>query len=354
MIEQIINKAESTHELTKDEIVSLLSCNFTADAQPFYLSTLAKAADRVRAKYLGDEVHLRGLIEFSNYCKQNCLYCGFRRDNKNVTRFRLTEEQILQFAQDAVALGYKTLVLQSGEDSYYTIDKLKYIISEIKKHDVAITLSIGEKTFEEYQELKAVGADRFLIRIETTDKNLYEKLDPDMDWENRLRCIKDLRKLGYEVGTGCLVGLPEQSLESLADDILFFKEINADMIGIGPFIPNENTPLANAEVASNRERFELALKVMAITRLLLPDINIPATTAMETLDPNGRLIGLQSGANVVMPNVTQGEYRKFYEIYPGKICTGDTPNQCRGCISNKIKSIGRSISTEKGFRRQVK
>lgn len=340
MIEKILKKAENEHNLTQDEIVELLKSPFTIHHSLFTL------ADKVRQKYVGDEVHLRGLIEFSNYCKQNCLYCGLRRDNKHLNRYRLTEEQIIEFAKNASGLGYKTVVLQSGEDPYYTIEKMQHIISEIKKFDVAITLSIGEKTFEEYEAYKKAGADRFLIRIETTDKNLYTKLDPDMDWQNRLECLKYLRKLGYEVGTGCLVGLPEQTLESLADDILFFKEIDADMVGIGPFIPNENTPLQNAKGGS----FELALKVMAITRLLLPDINIPATTAMETLNPNGRLIALQSGANVVMPNVTQGEYRKLYEIYPGKICVNDTPDKCRGCISAKIQSINRKISTEYGFR----
>lgn len=342
MIEEIIKKAEETHNLTKEEIVKLLEIPFTIDHSLFI------ASDRVRKKYVGDEVHLRGLIEFSNYCKQNCLYCGFRRDNKNATRYRLTEEQIIQFAKDASKMGYKTIVLQSGEDPYFTAEKMVKIISEIKKFNLAITLSIGEKTFEEYQAYKEAGADRFLIRIETTDKNLYNKLDPDMDWENRLRCLKEIKHLGYEVGTGCLVGIPEQTLESLADDILFFKEINADMIGIGPFIPNDNTPLKDAKGGS----FELALKVMAITRLLLPDINIPATTAMETLNPNGRIIALQSGANVVMPNVTQGDYRKFYEIYPGKICVNDTPDKCRGCISGKIASINRKVSEDYGFRKK--
>lgn len=341
MIENIIKKAEETHELTKEEIVSLLKYEGTEDSQ-----SLFGAADRVRKKYVGDDVHLRGLIEFSNYCKQNCLYCGFRRDNKNVTRYRLSKEEIIKFASDAKDFGYKTVVLQSGEDPYFTAEKMKEIISEIKNFDLAITLSIGEKTFEEYKTYKDAGADRFLIRIETTDKNLYLKLDPDMDWENRLKCLDDLKSLGFEVGTGCLVGLPDQTLESLAEDILFFKEINADMIGIGPFIPNENTPLADAKGGS----FELALKVMAITRLLLPDINIPATTAMETLNPNGRIIALQSGANVVMPNVTQGDYRKFYEIYPGKICVNDTPQKCRGCITGKISKIDRTVSESYGFR----
>ena len=174
-------------------------------------------------------------------------------------------------------------------------------------------------------------------------------MHPNMSFENRVRCLKDLKTLGYEVGTGCLVGLPEQTIESLANDILFFKEIDADMIGIGPFIPNQNTPLKDAKGGT----FEMALKVMALTRILLPTINIPATTAMETLNPNGRLIALQSGANVVMPNVTEGDYRRKYEIYPGKICVGDTPAHCRGCISGKIQSIGRTVSTGYGFHKRA-
>lgn len=339
MIEKIIKKAEETHSIVKEEIVQLLEndCN-----------ELFVAADRVRKKYVGDEVHLRGLIEFSSYCKQNCLYCGLRRDNKKTTRYRLSEEEVIEFARSAKDFGYKTVVLQSGEDPYYTVDRMKKIISEVKKFDIAITLSIGERNFEEYKAFKEAGADRYLIRIETTDKDLYTKMDPDMDWQNRLRCLEDLKSLGFEVGTGCLVGLPDQTLESLAEDILFFKEINADMIGIGPFIPNENTPLKDAKGGS----FELALKVMAITRLLLLDVNIPATTAMETLNPNGRIIALQSGANVVMPNVTQGDYRKFYELYPGKICVNDTPAKCRGCITGKISSINRTVSEDYGFRKK--
>lgn len=343
MIEKIIKKAEETHSLTREEIVTLLKYPFNV------YSPLFAAADCVRKKYVGDEVHLRGLIEFSSYCKQNCLYCGLRRDNKLAKRYRLSDDEIINFARDAKEFGYKTVVLQSGEDAYFTADRMKKIISEIKKFDLAITLSIGERSFEEYKIFKDAGADRYLIRIETTDKNLYTKLDPDMNWDNRIQCLKDLRKLGFEVGTGCLVGLPEQTLESLADDILFFKEIDADMIGIGPFIPNKNTPLNESEGGN----FELALKVMAITRLLLPDINIPATTAMETLNHQGRLIALQSGANVVMPNVTQGDYRKFYEIYPGKICINDTPAHCRGCITGKISSINRSVSDDYGFRKKV-
>ena len=324
-------------ELSKEKIIEFLS---SSDDELF------KLADKVRKENIGDEVHLRGLIEFSNYCKQNCLYCGIRRDNKDCIRYRLEPEQILGFAQKACGYGYKTVVLQSGEDPYYTKEKLEYILSEIKKLDMAITLSIGEKTLDEYKAYKKAGADRFLIRIETTDRTLYKSLHPNMDFDNRVECLKNLYKLGYEVGTGCLVGLPNQTIESLADDILFFKEINADMIGIGPFIPNPNTPLSEEKGGA----FDLALRVMAVTRLALPYANIPATTAMETLNPNGRLIALQSGANVVMPNVTEGDYRKFYELYPGKICINDTPAKCVGCITGKIKSIGREVSKTKGFR----
>ncbi len=340
-IAALIAKAEATHTLAKDEIVALL-------ADDAHNEELFAAADRVRRLYVGDEVHLRGLIEFSNTCRQNCHYCGLRRDNKNVVRYRLEPDAIIDLARKAREYGYKTIVLQSGEDPYYTVDMLRHIIGDIKKLGVAITLSIGEKTCEEYRAYKEAGADRYLLRIETSDRRLYRDLDPGMDFENRLRCLRDLRALGYEVGTGCLIGLPGQTLASLADDILFFQEIDADMIGVGPFIPNPDTPLAAAEGGT----LASALKVMAIIRLLLPDSNIPATTAMETLDENGRIKALRSGANVVMPNVTEGDYRRLYALYPGKICVGDTPAQCRTCITGKITAIGRRVAAGHGFRQK--
>ena len=335
----IIQKAKETHELSRDEIIALLKDDSINDE-------LFKAADEVRKKYLGDEVHLRGLIEFTNICKRNCMYCGLRRDNKNLNRYRLSHEEIIDFAKKAVGYGYKTLVLQGGEDDYFTVERLIPIVKDLKALGVALTLSIGERPFEEYKMLKEAGADRFLLRIETTDKKLYEELDPGMSHENRIQCLKNLRELGYEVGSGCLIGLPGQTIESIADDILFFKELDVDMNGIGPFIPNEDTPLKDAEGGT----FEMALKVTALVRLLLPDINIPATTAIESLNKQGRVIALQSGANVVMPNVTEGEYRKLYALYPGKICTGDTPAHCRGCITGKIRGIGRIVSDGPGFR----
>ena len=325
----------------KQTIIELLKTNARNDR-------LFALADAVRKEFVGDEVHLRGLIEFSNICKRTCKYCGLRYENKNLERYRISPEDIVFYANKAVQMGYKTVVLQSGEDEFYNAKKLADIVKEIKKSDIAVTLSVGEMSFEDYKLLKDAGADRYLLRIETTDKELYKKMHPNMSFENRIRCLRDLKKLGYEVGTGCLVGLKGQTIESLADDILFFKEINADMVGIGPFISNPDTPLKDAPNGD----FTLALKVMALTRIVMKNINIPATTAMETLNPNGRIIALKSGANVVMPNVTSKEYRKKYEIYPGKICINENPEQCRGCIENKIKSIGRTIAPDKGFRKK--
>ena len=327
--------------MNKQELIDILSDNSKND-------WLFKEADRIRHENVGDEIHLRGLIEFSNICKRQCKYCGLRSPNKEIERYRILKDDILKMAKKAVDMGYRTLVLQSGEDNYYDTDKMIEIIRGIKKFDVALTLSIGEKTYDEFKAYKEAGADRYLLRIETTDKNLYEQMHPHASYENRVKCLYNLKSLGFETGTGCLVGLPNQTIESLANDILFFKELNADMIGIGPFIPHEQTPLKDAKQGD----FWLALKVMALTRINLPDINIPATTAMETLNPNGRIIALQSGANVVMPNVTSREYRAKYEIYPGKICINENPEQCRGCIEAKIRAIGRNISQEKGFRKK--
>ncbi|MDF2613379.1 MAG: Radical domain protein [Clostridia bacterium] len=336
---QLIKKAEETHSLNKDELVLLLQDGSINEE-------LFSAADRVRKKYIGDEVHLRGIIEFSNICKRDCLYCGLRGSNKKVERYRLLPDEIIDLAKKAVGYGYKTVVMQSGEDEYYTVERLQYIISSLKELGIAVTLSLGEKSYEEYKAYKEAGVDRYLLRIETTDKALYEALDPGMSHEERKRCLRDLKTLGYEVGTGNLVGLPNQTLESLADDILFFKEMDADMIGLGPFIPNEDTPLKE----TSGDNFTMALKVMALVRLLMPDVNIPATTAMETLNKNGRMIALQSGANIVMPNITEGDYRKMYALYPGKICVNDTPGHCFNCITGKIKSIGRTVSDSKGSR----
>lgn len=301
------------------------------------------AADSVRKDFVGDEIYLRGLIEFSNYCKNNCLYCGLRRDNKNIKRYRMDISSIINTAKHVSDLGLKTVVLQSGEDLWFSKDKMSEIISQIKSLGLAVTLSIGEKDFSEYAAYKNAGADRFLIRIETTDKNLYAQNDPEMSWNKRCQCLHDLKKLNYELGSGCLVGLPGQTLESLADDILFFYEIGCDMVGIGPFIPHPDTPLGQEKSG----QLDLALRVMALTRLMLPDINIPATTAMETLHPDGLILALQGGANVIMPNFTPQIYRLNYQLYPGKNIT-DTADDNLRYLKNKINQIGRKIGSGTG------
>lgn len=329
----LIEKAKNTHLLSRDELICLLKDSSVNEE-------LFNAADKVRHEFAGDDVHLRALIEYTNICKCNCFYCGLRSANRNVDRYRLSPDEIIEFAKQAVSIGYKTIVLQGGEDDYFTSDILAGIIFSIKSLNTAITLSLGERSYDDYKILKDAGADRFLLRIETTDKALYEKLHPNMSFENRVRCLNDLKSLGFETGTGCLVGLPGQTVESLADDILFFKKLDADMIGLGPFIPHPQTPLKDVK----NNPFILSLKVMALTRLLLPDINIPATTAMETINPNGRLIALQSGANVVMPNVTEGQYREKYEIYPGKVSVDYSQ------MSENLLKIGRTVSTKFGFR----
>lgn len=334
----IIKKVQLTHSLNKQELVSILKDD-SSDA------ILFAAANEVRKKYVGGEVHLRGLIEFSNICKCNCFYCGLRKDNASVQRYRMSVDEIISLAGKAKDYGYKTVVLQSGEDAFFDKEKMCKVISSIKALNLALTLSIGEKSYEEYKAYKDAGADRYLLRIETTDKKLYQKLHPSMSFENRINCLQNLKSLGYEVGTGCLVGLPEQSDESLADDILFFKKLGADMIGLGPFIPCPDTPLQNTQGGT----FTKALKVMALTRLILPDINIPATTAMETLQQNGRILALQSGANVVMPDVTDEDCKQKYTIYPGKAGLNNTAQDYKNSIVKSIEAIGRTISQGYGF-----
>ena len=336
----LIKKAEQQHILSRDEIIALL---LAGEAE----TELFLAADRVRKQYVGDGVLLRGLIEFSSYCRQNCCYCGLRRDNKEAQRFRLNESEIFCLAKRAEGYGYRTLVLQSGEDAFFTAERLAAVIREIKKLDLAVTLSIGERSFDEYKLLKDAGADRFLLRIETTDEAVYMRHDPGMSLAERRRCLQDLKSLGYEVGTGSLIGLPGQTITSLADDILFFQDIDADMVGIGPFIPNAATPLGSAPAGD----INLVLRMVSLIRLLLPQANIPATTAMETLLPTARLLALQCGANVIMPNVTEGEARKKYALYPGKAGVLDKPEDCAEKLATDLQSIGRFIRQDKGWRK---
>lgn len=311
---------------------------------------LYRQADRVRHDAIGDEVHLRGLIEFSNICRNDCMYCGIRRSNRHVHRYRMTDEELVETARRAVALGFQTIVLQSGEDMHFDQARLCRIIEQIKRHDVALTLSVGERDYADYKAFKDAGADRYLLRIETTDRDLYHRLNPGMSWQHRHECLLMIKELGYELGSGIMVGQPGQTVTSIADDLLYLKDIGIDMAGIGPFIPHPDTPLAHEAGGS----LEQALRTMAVMRLLMPDINIPATTAMESLHPQGRIMALQAGANVVMPNVTEGEYRRLYELYPGKVCVNDTPVHCRSCIALKIQAIGRTIGQGRGGHRSHK
>lgn len=336
----LIAKAEQTHRLELAEIAGLLG---DADCE----QQLAAAADRVRSAYVGNAVHLRGLIEFSNICRRDCSYCGLRRDNTRIDRYRLSEDDIVELARKAKGYGYRTVVLQSGEDLYFSIDRLCRIIRRIKALGMVITLSIGERSYEEYQAFREAGADRYLLRIETTDPALYAAFNPGMQLADRIRCTEELKTLGYEVGTGTLVGLPGQTMEMIARDILWYQAIDADMLGVGPLIPNADTPLGEAEPGD----WHLTRRLVSLLRLLLPEANIPATTAMETMMPHGREIILNSGANVVMPNVTEGDYRRKYALYPGKICVADTPADCRACMSGRIKVLGRFVAQDEGFRR---
>lgn len=322
--------------MNKDEIVEILTCK---SADIYY-----KKADAIRREYCGNIVHLRALIEFSNFCKKQCLYCGINAKNKNVKRYRLSEQDIVKSAKYAQKIGFKTIVLQSGEDDYFDVKKMCSIIEKIKELNLVITLSIGEKTKDEYRAYKDSGADRYLLRIETTDENLYKKLHPNSDFKNRLKCLYNLKELGFEIGSGIMVGLPQQSIESIADDILFFKKIDVDMVGLGPFISNSETELKNFPNGS----YELALRSIAATRLLMPDINIPATTAMETLLKEGRKIALQSGANVVMPNITPQNIRGNYSLYPNKQSVNALDDDSLNLLREEIASIGDSISDDFG------
>jgi biotin synthase len=306
---------------------------------------LFAAADRVRRERVGDEVHLRALVEFSNHCWRNCAYCGLRRDHRELSRYRMSPDEIVETAQTAAELGYGTLVLQSGEDLYYTADVLGEIVRTIKgRHEVAITLSVGERSEAEYRRLKRAGADRFLLRIETSSPELYRELHPDLDWQARRECLRALRRLGYQVGSGVMLGLPGQSLEMLGDDLLFLQSLDLDMIGVGPFLPHPATPLAGEEGGM----LEVSLRFVACLRLLCPEALIPATTALGALHPEGRQRALQVGANVLMPNCTPTEYREQYQLYPGKICTGEAAAECRRCVEAMIAGLGRRVAQGPG------
>ncbi len=301
-------------------------------------------ADRVRHEAVGDEVQIRGIIEFSNICRNDCFYCGIRRGNASTRRYRMSEDEAVAAATRAAALGYKTVVLQSGEDLYFDSGRMSRIIERIKRLDVAVTLGLGEREYSDYKAFKDAGADRYLLRIETTDQDLYRSLHPGMDWQHRHECLMMIKELGYELGSGFMVGLPGQSTASIAGDLLYLKDIGVDMAGIGPFIPHPGTPLRDEAGGT----LEMSMRAMAAMRLLLPDINIPATTAMETLHPEGRMKALQAGANVIMLNVTGTVYGGLYDLYPGKEKPGSKPEDSRKRIEAAICSIGRTVGQGPG------
>lgn len=308
-------------------------------------SKLFIAADKLRQKYFKNEVCLRGIIEFSNNCQKDCLFCGLRKSNKKLKRYQMNPGEIVKAAAKAVKLGYQTVLLQSGQESGYDVSSLEKIVKAIKKNnDCAVTLSLGEKSFQDYERLKKAGADRYLLRFETSSRELFKKLKPDSSYSNRIACLKNLKRIGFQVGSGIMVGLPGQTYQTLAKDILLLADLDLDMIGIGPFLPHQDTPLAGVTSGS----LDLTLRTMALLRLLVPDAHIPATTAMGSVEKNGREKALSCGANVSMANLTPLVYRKHYQIYSNKINLYQKPATCSACLKRKLKSLGKTIALHKG------
>ena len=307
----------------------------------------AEKAVKARKSIYGNKVFVRGLIEISNICKNNCLYCGIRRDNGNCQRYRLTADEILACCDEGARLGFKTFVLQGGEDAFFPDELLSELIREIKRrhNDCAVTLSLGERDRESYAALKVAGADRYLLRHETADKTHYERLHPrEMSFENRMNCLKILKELGYQVGCGFMVGSPYQTAETLAKDLKFIEEFEPDMCGIGPFIPHKDTLFAKKPAGAA----EMTCYLLSLIRLIKPNILLPATTALGTVHPNGREMGILAGANVVMPNLSPPAVRKKYELYDNKICTGEESAECRKCLEMRMRNIGYEIVADRG------
>lgn len=334
-----LEKALKGEKLAQEELECLLS------ARGEQAMVLYNAADRVRRKYVGDAVHLRAIIEFSNYCRKNCLYCGLRRDNRALPRYRLSPEEILIAAGRAAALGYRTVVLQSGEDPYFTAADVARLVERIKKrYDMAVTLSLGEHSRNDYKTWREAGADRYLLKHETAEPEIFHRLKPDTTLINRLQCLCWLKELGYQTGAGNMVGLPGQTTATLARDIMLMRNMEVEMAGIGPFIPHPDTPLGNAAPG----KLGATLNTLAVTRLCLPLANLPATTALGTLDPNGYRLALCSGANVIMPNLTPPEVKSKYLIYPQKAGIKDDPVRARMNIEALLASLARPVATGYG------
>lgn len=340
--EELIRRLSETHHLSVSEYEELL-----ASRSPEAANMLLEQADKARRQIFGNAVYTRGLIEISNICKNNCFYCGIRAGNSHCERYRLTPEQILQCAAEGYDLGFRTFVLQGGEDPYYTDEILCDIVRSLKERypDCAVTLSMGERGRESFQRLFDAGADRYLLRHETADPVLYSRLHPaSMSFENRMQCLRDLREIGYQVGAGFMVGSPGQTLRELAEDLKFIEEFHPEMCGIGPFLPHHDTVFRDEPAGS----VELTLYLLSILRLIYPPMLIPATTALGTADPLGREKGIQAGANVVMPNLSPVNVRRQYELYDNKICTGEESAQCRNCLNLRMDSIGFTLTVDRG------
>ena len=335
----------------------ILSWLLNTDSQE--LTHLWELADKVRERHVGNAIHLRGLIEISNICARQCGYCGLNALNTAVTRYRMTEDEILACAREAASFGYGTVVMQAGEDPGITAVWMAGLIRRIKTETgLAVTLSLGERTDEEFRMWRDAGADRYLLRFETSNRELYDRIHPPLPGQtsDRIAMLRRLRDLGYETGSGVMTGIPGQTYDDLANDILLFRELDLDMIGIGPYIPHPDTPLgaagqedsinANDQVPGGEL---MTYKVVALTRLVCPEANIPSTTALATINTtSGRELGLCRGANILMPNVTPQKYRSLYEIYPAKACIDESAADCRSCMSRRIHSIGRTIGSGRG------
>ena len=338
---EIIEKLYKENNATKEELLYLLN-NIDDESKDL----LIKRAHETRMKHYGNKVYVRGLIELTSYCKKDCMYCGLRKSNKNAKRYRLTKEQVLECVRKGDKLGYKTFVLQGGEDAYFNDERMVDIILSIKKEfpNNAITLSLGERSYESYKKMFDAGADRYLLRHESASKDLYEKIHVKESFEKRRECLRNLKEIGYQAGAGFMVGLPNQTNEDLVNDLRFIKELEPAMCGIGPFIPHKDTPLRDCSAGT----IEKTVILLAITRLLLPKVLLPATTALSSIDSNGRNEGLRAGANVIMPNLSPMSVRKKYSLYNNKAFILDEDAEYRDSIEEKLKEAGFELVVSRG------
>ena len=341
-MKKLIDQLKEEHTLTKEEWIKLIENRSHETA-----SYLFEQARELQQHYYGNNIFIRGLIEYTNYCKNDCFYCGIRRNNLHVCRYRLTKSEILSCCDSGYEAGFRTFVLQGGEDGYFTDEKMVDLVSTIRKRfpDCAITLSIGEKSYEAYKAFFDAGADRYLLRHETYNEEHYRKLHPkSLSAANRKQCLFDLKEIGYQVGTGFMVGSPYQTAQNLAEDMMFLKELNPQMIGIGPFIPHHDTPFKNEPAGT----LELTLYMLGLIRLFLPKVLLPATTALGTIAPNGRELGILAGANVVMPNLSPENVRKNYTLYDNKLCTDSEALEGKLKLEKQMNAIGYNIAVSRG------